>query len=87
MTLNDWSLVVFSVTVIYYFTIYFSLFRNPSLGKFFVLVIVWILHMLTLLVYGISTGQIGFVFIFFLEIIMVGLVFVFVSKAVSDDSI
>lgn len=84
MTLNDWSLVVFAVTAAYYFTIYFSLFRNPSLGKFLFLILMWIAHTATLVIYGVSTGQIGFIFIAGLEIIMVALVYVIVGKLVSN---
>jgi hypothetical protein len=85
MTLNDWSLVVFAITAAYYLTIYFSLFRSPSLGKFLILILMWIAHTAVLAVYGISTGQVGFIFIAGLEVVMVLLVYVIVGKLVSTN--
>jgi len=84
MTLNDWSILYFAVTAIYYVTIYFAMFRNPNILKFILLVLVWIAHLATTLVYGIMTGQVGFVLLFGLELAMILFVYVIVSKLVED---
>lgn len=84
MTLNDWSIVYFAVTAIYYLTIYFAMFRNPNILKFILLVFVWLAHLVTTLIYGIMTGQIGFVLLFGLELAMIMFVYVIVSKLVED---
>jgi hypothetical protein len=87
MTLNDWSILYFSVTALYYVTIYFSMFRNPSVPKFILLVFVWLAHLGTTLVYGVATGQVGFVLLFGLELAMILFVYIVVSKLVQDVDI
>jgi hypothetical protein len=87
MTLNDWSIVYFAITAIYYVTIYFAMFRNPNVFKFLLLVVVWLLHLATTLVYGIVTGQVGFVLLFGLELAMIVFIYVLVNKLVEDADI
>jgi hypothetical protein len=87
MSLNDWSILYFSITAIYYVTIYFSMFRNPTVPKFILLLIVWLMHLATTLAYGVSTGQVGFVLLFGLELAMIVFVYIIVSKLVEDVDI
>jgi hypothetical protein len=87
MTLNDWSILYFAVTAIYYVTIYFAMFRNPNILKFLLLIVVWFAHLGTTLTYGIVTGQVGFVLLFGLELAMILFVYIIVTKLVQDADI
>jgi hypothetical protein len=87
MTLNDWSILYFAVTAIYYVTIYFAMFRNPSAMKFIFLIFMWLAHITTMLAYGIATGQVGFILLFGLELAMIAFVYVIVMKLAEDVDI
>jgi hypothetical protein len=76
MSLNDWSLVYFATSAIYMFGIFFSLFTKLTFGKILFVILAWIAHVAVTLVYGIGTGQIGFIFLFGLEVVMVLLMLV-----------
>lgn len=71
MSLNDWSLLYFGIGAIYMFGIYFSLFTKLTFGKILFVILAWIAHVGVTLAYGIGTGQIGFVFLFGLEVVMI----------------
>lgn len=86
MSLNDWSLIVFGFSALYYLTIYYSMFKNPTVGKFALLGIVWIINSFVTLVYGLATNQIGFVLLFFLEWAMVIVVFSASAKVLKNVS-
>jgi hypothetical protein len=86
MSLNEWSIVVFIFSAIYYMTIYYSMFFNPTFGKFFLLGFVWIINSFVTLIYGMQTDQIGFVLLFLLEWGMLILVFVKTGKVLKDVS-
>jgi len=87
MTLNEWSILYFGITAIYYLTIYFAMFRNPNIPKFILLIFMWIAHMSVTLAYGIFTGQVGFILLFGLELSMILLVYIMVGKLVEDVDI
>lgn len=85
MSLNDQSLIVFGTTALFYLMVYTSLFLNPSPKKFFLLFLTWLLHIGTILWYGIVTNQIGFILWFGLEIIMVYFVYIITGKVLKDE--
>jgi hypothetical protein len=84
MSLNEWSMVVFGFSALYYLVIYYSMFRNPSVGKFALLGIIWTINSFVTLVYGMATDQIGFVLLFFLEWAMVIIIFSATAKVLKD---
>lgn len=86
MSLNDWSLIVFGFSAVYYVTIYYSIFRNPTPGKFGFLAIVWAINSIVTLFYGIATDQIGFILLFFLEWIMIIISFIESGRVIKDAS-
>lgn len=86
MSLNDWSIVVFGFSVIYYLAIYYSIFKNPSAGKFLFLALVWVINSIVTLVYGIATDQIGFVLLFFLEWMMIVIAFIESGRVIKNVS-
>ena len=87
MTLQDWSLVVFGATALLYFMVYLSIFQNPSVGKFLFLILAWIIHSATLVWYGIATGQVGFIMIVLLEIMMTTFVYIITGKVVKNENL
>lgn len=86
MSLNDWSIIVFLFSVLYYVTIYYSMFHNPNAAKFLLLTFVWIANSFVTLIYGMATGQIGFVLLFFFEWAMLVLIFLKTGKVLKDVS-
>lgn len=84
MSLNDWSLVFFAATALYYFTLYVTLFRQAKVSKFVIMAIVWMIHLGVTLVYGIATEQIGFIFVFFTEVMLAIIMFAATGKMLRD---
>lgn len=80
MSLQDWSLVVFGSTAFMYLMAYASLFLSPSIKKFLLLILSWIIHMIVILWYGIATNQMGFILLFGLEITIIFFVYIITGK-------
>ena len=80
MSLTSWSLVFFFAQASFYKSIYFAMFTPPNPLKFMLAGLVWIVQLFVTLIYGMSTGQIGFVLIFFLEIAMLMFVYAITGK-------
>jgi len=87
MSLQAWSLVYFGSTALLYFMIYMSMFQSPSIKRFFLLVVSWVVHMTALMWYGIATAQLGFILMFFLELMMIAFVYVITGKVVKDEDL
>jgi len=86
MTLNDWSLLYFGISAIYAFAIYFSLFTNLTVGKIFFVILAWLTHVGVTLSYGIATRQVGFIFLFGLELIIVILISISIGRVKNANS-
>lgn len=86
MSLNDWSLIIFGTTLALYMAIYFAMFSKPHLVSFLAVFILWSISTGVKLVYGLVTDQIGFVLLFFLDLIMIFLVFIIAGRYVNDNS-
>lgn len=86
MTLNDWSLVYFAITAIYTFAVYVSLFTNLTIGKMFFVILAWLAHVSVTLTYGIATQQIGFIFLFGLELMTITLIFISIGRSNNANS-
>lgn len=87
MTLNDWSLLIFGISAFYYFIIYVTIFYKPTLMGFIVLFFTWVAHVVINFIYGVSTRQIGFVFLSFLDIVMIVCVFIIMRKAFANENV
>jgi hypothetical protein len=81
------SLILFGTTAAFYLMIYASLFQSPTIKKFFLLFLIWLVHIGAILWYGIVTSQVGFILWFFLEITMIYLVYVITGKVIRNDSL
>lgn len=75
MSLTAWSVVFFIAQALFYVSIYAAMFTKVSAPKFILAVFMWFVQLFVTLIYGMSTGQIGFVMIFFLEIMMIMMVY------------
>jgi hypothetical protein len=87
MNLNTWSLIVFGTVAFLYLMVYSSMFQKATIKKFILLIIAWVIHMATILWYGIATNQVGFILWFALELMMIYFVYVITGKVVKDDSL
>ena len=87
MSLNTWSLIVFGAVALLYIMVYSSMFQKSSIKKFVLLIIAWVIHMVTILWYGIATNQIGFILWFALELMVIYFVYVITGKVFNNDSI
>jgi hypothetical protein len=87
MSLNTWSLIVFGAVAFLYIMVYSSMFQKSSIKKFVLLIIAWVIHMVTILWYGIATSQIGFILWFALELLVIYFVYVITGKVFNNDSI
>ena len=84
MSLNTWSLIVFGAVALFYIMVYSSMFQKASIKKFVLLTLAWVVHMTTILWYGIATGQIGFILWFALELMMIYFVYVITGKVINN---
>lgn len=80
MSLTSWSIVFFVAQLVLYLSIYFAMFTPPNMAKFVLAAFVWFIQLFVTLIYGMATGQIGFVMLFFLEVVMIMLVFAITGK-------
>lgn len=85
MNLTQWSIVMFVSTAAYYCFIYFSMFSKLNMFKFFILGIVWVLHEIVTLIYGINTKQIGFIMIFFLDWLILIAIFAISGRYIKNE--
>lgn len=84
MSLNDWSILIFAITFLSYMTMYFAMFSKPSVLSFLIALLFWTATTVCKLIYGLTTDQIGFVLMFFLDIFMIFLVFVITGRYIND---
>lgn len=80
MSLTSWSIVFFIAQLFFYLGIYFAMFTPARVSKFFLAGFLWLVQLFVTLIYGMSTNQIGFVMLFFLEVIMIMFVYVVTGK-------
>lgn len=85
MDLNEWSLVLFGFHLLFISSLSIALVMGPSLIKFGTALLFWFLQQAAFLVYGIMTGQSGFVLIAMSEFFIAGVMMIFSSKIVSSD--
>lgn len=87
MSISDWSMVVFLSSLVYYVSMYYAMFRNPSSAKFVITAFIWAANTFVTLLYGIATNQIGFILLFFLEWIALVAIFSASGKVLKNVDI
>ena len=85
MSLNEWSLVYFTATLIFMIMQVLSLFTKLTFGKVFFTIIAWVIFCGVTLAYGIATNQLGFIMLFVAQLLMVLIMFIFYGKAVNGN--
>lgn len=80
MSLSSWSIVFFVAQLAFYLSIYFAMFTPARFSKFFLAGFLWLVQLFVTLIYGMSTNQIGFIMLFFLEVAMIMFVYVVTGK-------
>ena len=61
MSLNLWSIILFSSHIFFYLALMIALVAKSSITKLVVMIAAWIVYQITTLWYGIATEQIGFI--------------------------
>lgn len=69
MSLNIWSLALFSAYVFFYLSMIFAVATKSSAGKVALLVSSWLTYQIVTLWYAIATRQIGFILMFLFQIV------------------
>lgn len=86
MSLNLWSLILFSANLFFYLSMTFAIATNSTLGKIALMISSWLTYQAVTLWYGIATHQIGFILMFVFQIIISIAAFVIgVERSLSED--
>jgi hypothetical protein len=85
MELNQLSLILFSLHLIFYILMTVAILSKPALWKFFLVFIAWSVQQVGYIGYGIYTEQIGFLLIGITEIIFVLALFMMSGRVVRDN--
>lgn len=86
MTLDQWSMVFLVSIVIWSLASYWSMFYNPSMFKFIVVIFTWLIHFGVTIWYGFATDQMGFKILPFFELMMVFFIYIATARAVQSDN-
>lgn len=86
MSLTLWSLLYFGSLSFYYLVMFISLFTKLTIGKILLTGIAFMTQCAVILAYGITTNQIGLVFIGVLQIIMVILMFIQYERLSNENN-
>jgi hypothetical protein len=83
--LNNWSMIIFLFQVMFYTSVTLSAFGGIQ-NKLFLLfvIILFILNQIVFILYGISTGQIGFILLVVFQLFLVLMTYIFISFSVKE---
>lgn len=70
MSLNMWSIIVFSAHALFYAALVLALVSSSSILKLVTMIATWIIYQITILWYGIATNQIGFILLTIFQFII-----------------
>lgn len=85
MELNQLSLILFALHVLFYFAMCLAILSAPNIWKFFAVFLAWALQQAAYITYGVITDQLGFFLIGITEIIFVLGLFIVSGKVVRDN--
>jgi len=85
MSIEQWSILYFVVSSIYYFSIFISLFTTLTFGKILAALLAFCLQCGVTLFYGINTDQIGLVLLSGLQVLMVILIFTQYGRLINEN--
>lgn len=85
MSLNQWSLIYFGISVLYFTCMLISLFSSLTFQKIIVVAIAFLAQCGVLFFYGISTNQTGLVLVSLLQIFVVALMFIYYGRLFNEN--
>ena len=70
MSLTAWSLVIFASYSLFYLSMLLAVTLKTSVSKIATMVVLWMVHQVSMLWYGLATDQIGFILMFIFQFIV-----------------
>ncbi len=70
MSLTVWSLIIFATYSLFYLSMLLAVTLKTSVSKIATMVVLWMVHQVSILWYGLATDQIGFILMFIFQFIV-----------------
>ena len=70
MSLTVWSLIIFVTYSLFYLSMLLAVTLKTSVAKIATMVVLWMIHQVSILWYGLATDQIGFILMFIFQFIV-----------------
>jgi hypothetical protein len=70
MSLTVWSLIIFATYSLFYLSMLLAVTLKTSVAKIATMVVLWMVHQVSILWYGLATDQIGFILMFIFQFIV-----------------
>jgi hypothetical protein len=70
MSLTVWSLIIFVTYSLFYLSMLLAVTLKTSVAKIATMVVLWMVHQVSILWYGLATDQIGFILMFIFQFIV-----------------
>ena len=70
MSLTVWSLIIFATYSLFYLSMLLAVTLKTSVAKIATMVVLWMIHQVSILWYGLATDQIGFILMFIFQFIV-----------------
>ena len=70
MSLTVWSLIIFVTYSLFYLSMLLAVTLKTSIAKIATMVVLWMIHQVSILWYGLATDQIGFILMFIFQFIV-----------------
>jgi hypothetical protein len=70
MSLTVWSLIIFATYSLFYLSMLLAVTLKTSVAKIATMIVLWMVHQVSMLWYGLATDQIGFILMFIFQFIV-----------------
>jgi hypothetical protein len=70
MSLTVWSLIIFTTYSLFYLSMLLAVTLKTSVAKIAMMVVLWMVHQVSMLWYGLATDQVGFILMFIFQFIV-----------------
>ncbi len=86
MSLTVWSLIIFVTYSLFYLSMLLAVTLKTSVAKIATMVVLWMVHQVSILWYGLATDQIGFILMFIFQFIVTILtVIISTERAINEN--
>lgn len=86
MSLNTWSLILFSANIFFYLAMLLAVSTKSTPGKLALMISSWIGYQVATLWYGIATKQLGFILMFIFQIIVsIATLIISTERTIDED--